>query len=156
VTWTITRFAGPTDLDGVLEVDAVCFNRPWSREDYLRELSDPDRSVILVVRAPDGQVAGYCAFWKVVDEIHINNLAIRPEWRRQGLGSALLAAVLAEGRRLGAPRATLEVRRSNEAALRLYERAGFRRSGLRRNYYAHPLEDAWILWFDAEAPAAAS
>jgi len=146
VTWTFDRLSGPDDLEGVLAVDEACFNHPWTRADYERELADPSRCFILLARAPGVRVAAYCSFWRIVDEIHINNFAVRPEWRRQGLGAALLQHVLAEGARLGAPRATLEVRRSNEAALRLYEQAGFRQTGLRRQYYANPLEDAMILW----------
>jgi len=90
-------------------------------------------------------VAGFCAFWRVADEIHINNLAVLPELRGLGLGSQLLAAVLAEATRMGAPRATLEVRRSNTAALRLYAKAGFHQAGVRRDYYTQPVEDALVL-----------
>jgi ribosomal-protein-alanine N-acetyltransferase len=91
---------------------------------------------------------GFCAFWLVVDEIHINNVAILPELRGQGIGTALMNRVFAEASRLGARRATLEVRASNEGARRLYERLGFRAAGTRRNYYSNPVEDALILWRD--------
>ncbi len=153
MTWTFERLSGTADLEEVLAVDALCFNHPWSRGDYERELASPDRCFIHVARAPGTPVAGYCSFWRIFDEIHINNFAVRPEWRGRGLGSALLQHVLGEGRRLGAPKATLEVRRSNEPAVRLYERAGFRQAGLRRQYYANPLEDALILWFEPPAPS---
>jgi [ribosomal protein S18]-alanine N-acetyltransferase len=152
VTWVFERLSGPEDLEGVLAVDEACFNQPWTRQDYERELADPARCFIHIVRGPGGLVLAYCSFWRIVDEIHINNFAVRPEWRRQGLGTALIHHVLAEGRRLGAPNATLEVRRSNSAAIRLYERAGFRRAGERRHFYANPLEDALILWH-GPAPA---
>jgi [ribosomal protein S18]-alanine N-acetyltransferase len=152
VNWTFERLTRPTDLDGVLAVDAVCFNQPWTREDYERELADLERCFILVAHAGGTPVAAYCSFWRIFDEIHINNFAVRPEWRGQGLGTALLQHVLEEGRRMGAPKATLEVRVSNQPAIRLYEQAGFRRGGGRRQYYATPLEDALILWF--EPPAA--
>lgn len=153
MTWRFERLSGPADLDGVLEVDAACFNRPWTRADYERELAAPDRCFIEVARLPGTPVAGYCSFWRIFDEIHINNFAIRPEFRRQGLGAALIGHVLEVGRQLGAPKATLEVRRSNEAAIRLYERAGFQRAGTRRHYYADPLEDALILWRVPDASA---
>ena len=90
-------------------------------------------------------MAAFCAFWKVVDQIHINNLAVRPELRGRGLGSLLLQRILEEAERIGAPNATLEVRRSNAAARRLYERAGFELAGVRTGYYTHPIEDALIL-----------
>jgi ribosomal-protein-alanine N-acetyltransferase len=84
----------------------------------------------------------------VFDEIHINNLAIRPQYRQRGIGTALLHHVLAAARQLGARRATLEVRASNDGARRLYERLGFYVAGIRRNYYSNPVEDALILWRD--------
>ena len=96
-------------------------------------------------------MAGFCACWLVFDEVHINNVAIRPIYRGMGMGTALLRHVLAEGRRLGARRATLEVRASNTGARRLYERLGFYVAGTRRNYYTNPVEDALILWRDEGA-----
>jgi ribosomal-protein-alanine N-acetyltransferase len=82
----------------------------------------------------------------VLDEIHINNVAVLPGYRRQGIASLILGRVFSEGRRVGAGRATLEVRRSNESARRLYERFGFTVAGVRRGYYRNPDEDALVLW----------
>ena len=82
----------------------------------------------------------------VLDEVHINNLAVRGDFRGQGVGKTLLERVLIEAASRGARRATLEVRRSNEAARRLYERLGFEVAATRPNYYASPPEDALILW----------
>ena len=92
----------------------------------------------------------YCAAWLVFDELHINNLAVAPAWRRRGLGAALLSEVLARTAREGAHRATLEVRASNLAARGLYERFGFRTVTARRGYYTNPVEDALVLWREAE------
>jgi ribosomal-protein-alanine N-acetyltransferase len=103
-------------------------------------------SYLLVAKDSAGRVVGFCGFWRVVDEIHINNLAVLPEYRRQGIASLILGRVFAEGRRAGAGRATLEVRRSNEIARRLYERFGFTVAGVRRGYYRNPEEDALVLW----------
>src|SRR4029079_17933961 len=85
---------------------------------YLAELQNPAVSHLLVAKDPTGQVTGFCGFWCVADELHINNLAVLPEHRRQGIASAILSRVFAEGRRAGAARATLEVRRSNHIARR--------------------------------------
>src|SRR5262249_8870138 len=82
---------------------------------------------------------------RIVDELHINNLAVAPSARRHGVASALLRYVLREGMQLGAARATLEVRRSNEAARALYERFGFAVAGVRHGYYSNPVEDAVVL-----------
>ena len=144
----IERLADEQDLDGVLAVEAESFSNPWTRAMYAWELQNRSMCHILLVRTPDCRVAGFCAFWLVFDEIHINNIAMRPGFRAQGIGSALLRQALAEGRQLGARRATLEVRASNEGARRLYERMGFYVAGIRRNYYSEPVEDALILWRD--------
>ena len=82
----------------------------------------------------------------MLDELHINNLAVMPEYRRAGAAAALLARVLEDGAKMGARRATLEVRHSNEPAQRLYERFNFTIAGVRRGYYTNPVEDALILW----------
>jgi ribosomal-protein-alanine N-acetyltransferase len=84
--------------------------------------------------------------WIIFDELHINTLAVHPDRRRQGLASLLLTHVLDDAVRRGAEKATLEVRRSNEGALRLYERFGFEVGGVRKEYYRQPVEDALILW----------
>jgi ribosomal-protein-alanine N-acetyltransferase len=148
VKYHIEPLAGDGDLDGVLDVESESFTNPWTRDMYAWELQNRAVCHIYVVRAPDCPVAGFCAFWLVFDEIHVNNIAIRPAFRGQGIGTALMHHVLAEGRALGARRATLEVRASNGAARRMYERLGFAVAGTRRDYYSHPVEDALILWKD--------
>lgn len=142
---TFGRVTTAAGLDGILALDALCFNRPWTRLDYERELADPARC-FLYVATVDGATVAYCSFWRIFDEVHVNNFAVHPAWRRRGVGRALLAHVLDEAARLGAPRATLEVRASNTAALAMYEAGGFTRAGVRRAYYTHPVEDALILW----------
>jgi ribosomal-protein-alanine N-acetyltransferase len=82
----------------------------------------------------------------VVDEMHINNLAVHPAHRRKGIGTSLLTFVMKAGAKLGARRASLEVRRSNEVARHMYERLGFSAAGVRRAYYTNPIEDALVLW----------
>ena len=144
----IEPLEGEVDLDGVLAVEAESFTNPWTREMYAWELQNRSVCHVYVVRTPDCRVAGFCAFWLVFDEIHINNVAVRPQFRGRGIGTALMRHVLAEAERLGARRATLEVRASNAEARRLYERLGFYVAATRRNYYTHPVEDALILWRD--------
>jgi len=140
----------PADLDGVLEIEELSFNKPTPREWYERELERPDVCFIYVLRVPEEhRVVGFCAFWRIASEMHINNLAIRPELRGRGLGIFLLQASLGAAASLGASSATLEVRRSNVAARRLYARAGFYEAGVRRNYYTQPVEDALVLSLDA-------
>ena len=148
VRYWVDPLQGEEDLDGVLAVEEESFNNPWTKEMYAWELQNRAVCHILVVRTPEDRVAGFCAFWLVVDEIHINNVAVLPELRGQGIGTALMRRVFDEANRLGARRATLEVRASNDGARRLYERLGFYVAGTRRDYYTNPVEDALILWRD--------
>jgi [ribosomal protein S18]-alanine N-acetyltransferase len=141
----IERMLTAAELDGVLDIEAVSFNNPTTREWYERELERPEVCFIYVLRTPAVRVAACCAFWRVADQAHINNLAVRPELRGRGLGSQLLEAIVVEAQRLGAGSLTLEVRRSNIAAQRLYLRAGFHEAGVRKNYYTQPVEDALVL-----------
>jgi [ribosomal protein S18]-alanine N-acetyltransferase len=147
----IDLLEGDADLEGVLEVERESFTSPWTREMYAWELQNRAVCHIYIVRTAECPVAGFCAFWLVFDEIHINNIALRPQYRGLGYGTALMYHVLAEAQRLGARRATLEVRAGNIGARRLYERLGFYIAGTRRNYYTNPVEDALILWRDDPA-----
>lgn len=147
MTPAVTSLATAADLDAILAIDAESFLRPWTRAMYEAELRNPAVTRIFLVHAGP-QVAGYCATWFLPGELHINNLAIRPAYRRQRLASTLLASVLDAARADGCLRATLEVRRSNDAARRLYEGLGFRLAGVRPDYYTDPIEDALILWRD--------
>lgn len=144
----LTRADVHRDLDGILAVDAETFERPWTREMYEWEATHSDVARFYVARAA-GSVVAYCAGWVIFDELHINNLAVAPAWRRRGVASALLAFVLRDAAAEGAIRATLEVRRSNEPARRLYERFGFGYAGVRPDYYREPVEDALVLWREA-------
>ena len=136
----------PANLDAVLAIEEESFTSPWTREMYLAELENAGVSYCYLARDDAGTAVGFCSFWRVLDELHINNLAVASRFRRRGIATALLTYVLDEGVRLGARRASLEVRRSNEPARVLYERLGFVTAGVRRAYYTNPIEDALILW----------
>ncbi len=144
--WTIELLVSQDDLDQILAIEQASFTNPWTREMYLSELENRGVSFCYVIRDSSGTIIGFCSFWRVLDEMHINNLAVTPSHRGTGVGTALMLEVLRQGARLGARRATLEVRRSNEEARKLYERLGFTVAGVRRGYYSHPVEDALVLW----------
>jgi ribosomal-protein-alanine N-acetyltransferase len=133
----------PEDLEQVLAIERVSFPRPWNRSSFLSELDRPP-AVCLVLR--DGaMIAGYLVFWLIDIEIHMLNIAIRPEMRGKGLGLFLLKYMLDYGRETGAQKVYLEVRPSNLTAQKLYRRAGFVLSGRRKNYYAEEGEDALLM-----------
>jgi ribosomal-protein-alanine N-acetyltransferase len=144
--WQIIPVSSPDQIDDVLGIEEASFTNPWSRAMYLAELENSGISFCFVAKGADDVVVGFCSFWRVLDELHINNLAVLPDFRRKGVARALLDHVIKEGSALGARRATLEVRRSNEAARLLYERFGFSVAGVRRAYYTKPVEDALVLW----------
>src|SRR5882757_9711872 len=136
------------DIDDVLAIEERAFTNPWTRAMYLAELENTGVSYCFLARNERHEAVGFCSFWRVLDELHINNLAVMPDLRRTGIGSMLLAFVLKTGAEMGARRATLEVRRSNDAARMMYERFGFAVAGVRPGYYSKPVEDALVLWRD--------
>ena len=146
MNWTIARTLSERDLDEIVAIEQASFSNPWTREMYIRELQNPDVSFLYVLRISGEGIVAFCSFWLVLDEVHINNIAVRQDFRGRGLGTALLEHVLEAGASRGAARATLEVRRSNAPARRLYEQLGFEIAATRPNYYVSPAEDALILW----------
>jgi [ribosomal protein S18]-alanine N-acetyltransferase len=146
--WAIEQVTSPDQIDAVLAIEEASFTNPWTRVMYLAELENTGVSFCFTASDPSGRVVGFCSFWRVLDELHVNNIAVLPDTRRAGVATTLLNYVLAYGAALGARRATLEVRRSNEAARLLYERFGFTVAGVRRAYYTKPVEDALVLWRD--------
>ena len=136
------------DLEAVLDIERAAFTNPTSREMLVWEIEHSDVTRIWVARAPDDPVVGFCSCWLVFDELHIHTVAVRPAWRRRGIARTLMDGVLGAAAAEGATRATLEVRRSNEAARSLYAGLGFVERGVRPRYYTRPVEDALILWLD--------
>lgn len=151
-TWTIEPLTSARQIDAVLAIEEASFTNPWTRDMYLADQANRGVSFCYLAKDPDGLVVGFCSFWRVLDELHINNLAVLPAYRRRGVASALLAYVLNQGARLGAERATLEVRRSNDPARLLYQRFGFSVAGVRHGYYTKPVEDALVLWREGLKP----
>jgi [ribosomal protein S18]-alanine N-acetyltransferase len=135
------------DLDEIIWVEQSSFRTPWTRGMFADELKNPEMAHYLTARYED-HVVGYMGFWLIQDEAHITNLAVHPAFRRRKLGERLLLALLRLAVRLGAKRATLEVRASNEPAKRLYEKHGFQIIAFRRKYYTDNNEDAMVMWVD--------
>ena len=132
------------DLDEIMEIEELSFATPWSRYTFIHEIEFPN-SIFDVIKI-EGRLVGYGGFWHIVDEAHISNIAIHPEYRRKGLGRKLLAHLLELAVERRATKATLEVRPSNLAAQRLYGSFGFEVIAVKKNYYADEGEDALIMW----------
>jgi [ribosomal protein S18]-alanine N-acetyltransferase len=146
--YSFAQLSESDDLDQVASLEAASFTTPWTREMLARDLLNGDVARLYGLRGKDSRILAFCACWVIADELHINTLAVAETARRRGLATALLRAVLTEAAGEGVRRATLEVRRSNEAALRLYAALGFVIRGVRPNYYTRPEEDGLILWRD--------
>lgn len=130
-------------LAGVAELERLCFSLPWNEAMLAEELYNPTASYIVAEDA-NGQVLGYAGLHVVLDEGYIDNVAVRPACRRQGVGDRLLDTFCRFGQAHLAS-LTLEVRPSNTAAVALYEKHGFQVSGRRKDYYSEPKEDALLL-----------
>ena len=130
-------------LDEIAALERACFSRPWTKEMLKEELDNA--CAAFLVAEDNGKVVGYAGLQVVLDEGYIANVAVFPEYRRQGIAGKLLQVFMdfAEANRLAF--LTLEVRASNQAAIALYESRGFLEVGRRKNYYEHPKEDAIIM-----------
>jgi ribosomal-protein-alanine N-acetyltransferase len=137
------------DLDAVDRIERASYPAPWSRSMFASELAKPS-SLSLAAVDEEGLVIGYLVLSRYVDAWHVMNLAVDPGWRRRGVASALLERLLADTRGDTERGYTLEVRVSNDEAIRLYERFGFRSRGVRRGYYTDNREDALVMWRDPE------
>jgi ribosomal-protein-alanine N-acetyltransferase len=132
-----------TTVEAVEEIERECFSNPWSLDSLAEELSNP-LAVFRIVTV-GGRIAGYVGMHHILDEGYITNIAVKREFRRQGVGTALMRYLLAYAEEKEMRMVTLEVRASNEAAIALYEGLKFERAGLRRGFYVSPTEDALIM-----------
>lgn len=133
------------DIPQVFAIDQLSFANPWSERSYYYELTENHAAHFFVLVEPPRTIWGYAGLWLIVDEAHINTLAVHPTWRRRGYGESLLVALLHCALSLNALSATLEVRASNHAAQNLYRKYGFAEVGRRKRYYRDNGEDALLL-----------
>ena len=137
------RQADRNDVEAIYSIEKLCFPDPWSREALIYELEENPRAFYIVAEL-DEKVVGYAGMWWVVDEGHITNVAVMPGYRN--IGQGIIDVLIEFTSEKGIRHHTLEVRRSNEAAIRLYEKSGFRTEGIRKGYYLNNGEDALIMW----------
>ena len=135
------------DIDNVVEVENNCFSIPWSKASFLREVENNEIALYLVAKI-ENKAVGYIGVWRIIDEGHITNVAVHSDYRGLGIGSMLVSKLLSLCKKDGINSFTLEVRKSNEIAQKLYRKYGFEERGIRKNYYEDNKEDAVIMWLD--------
>lgn len=140
------------DLPEILAIENESFPLPWTAAMFIKELNNANAQCLIarVNFGPKSVLGAYIIFWIVADEAHLHNLAVKKEFRRQSLAFNLLKAMQEIARQVGIRAQTLEVRQSNTAAIKLYEKCGFVVKGIRPLYYPETHEDALIMWADVK------
>jgi ribosomal-protein-alanine N-acetyltransferase len=143
------RKAAAADLPAVLVIEREQFSHPWSAEHFAAELENRVASFYVAENRENSLLAGFLVFWRLGDELELHKIAVAGACQRRGIGSRLLEFFIRKARSWRCRQALLEVRASNAAAIRLYEKFAFRCVGRRRDYYSSPVEDALVfqrLW----------
>ncbi|GAB6171095.1 ribosomal protein S18-alanine N-acetyltransferase [Paradesulfitobacterium aromaticivorans] len=143
----IVRPMTGADLDKVMHIEHSSFTTPWSQQAFVAELRDNEYARYFCLEL-EGRIIGYMGLWIILDEGHITNVAIEPQYRSQGWGKHLMRSVIRNVLAEGVERMTLEVRVSNLEARRLYDLLGFKEAGVRKGYYSDTREDALIMWLE--------
>jgi [ribosomal protein S18]-alanine N-acetyltransferase len=144
-SFAIAAVQSEADLDAVMEIERLSFATPWVRQAFSDEMARPWAHLEILRDQTTGQAIGFCNYWLVADELHILNIAVHPDFRKQGHASTLAHHILAAARQAKARVVMLEVRVSNHAARSLYQKLGFRQVGMRLKYYADNGEDAVLM-----------
>ncbi|MBO5371225.1 MAG: ribosomal protein S18-alanine N-acetyltransferase [Lachnospiraceae bacterium] len=131
------------EVDQVAEIAAEVFSHPWTRQGFSEALPGEDNCFLLCMEGD--RVLGYCGLYMAADEGEIINVAVKPEYQGQGIANQLMQALLEAGESRGVSRFFLEVRVSNVPAIGLYEKHGFVKQGIRKNFYDAPKEDAFVM-----------
>lgn len=140
----LVNFMTEADIDGVLEISDLSFSLPWSKASYIQELSNPVAKYLIA--KIDDKVVGFIGTWVILDESHITNVAVHPNYRNKGIASNLLESLLQYCKNIGCVAYTLEVRAGNKSAQALYTKYGFKEDGIRKGYYEDNKEDAILMW----------
>jgi tRNA threonylcarbamoyl adenosine modification protein YeaZ/ribosomal-protein-alanine acetyltransferase len=141
----VTRIMELRDIDAVWEIEKLSFKTPWSKESFIEEIKAKDRARYVVAELGD-TVVGYGGMWLIIDEAHITNIAVHPDYRKQKIGKRIVEKMIAVASSEGITSLTLEVRVSNAPAIKLYKDLDFQEVAMRKGYYADTNEDALIMW----------
>ncbi len=137
------------DIEEVYQVEVSAFSEPWSKAAFEKEMKNKLANYI-VAEDDCGKIVGYIGLWYIIDEAHINNVAVHKEFRGKQIGSALMEYMIENCKKDSIKSITLEVRASNEVAQNLYKKYGFKPGGIRKEYYSDNREDAIIMWKELE------
>jgi ribosomal-protein-alanine N-acetyltransferase len=146
---------GEADVATVQQIERQIFSTPWPKNAYFRELSSRTSAHYIVLRrgaaeaGDQDELVGYAGMWKMYDEAHVTTIGVRHDLQHHGYGRILFAGLVQAAYDMGAKWVTLEVRTSNENAMRMYESFGFKVIGRRRGYYTDNGEDAIVMWSDS-------
>ena len=132
------------DVETVLSIESLVFTTPWQADIFLNLIGRPG-SELWVIEHPVAGILAYAVLWCILDQAELANIAVRSDYRGQGYASRLLERILQIARDRKVETIYLEVRASNTRAVELYERFGFSRVGVRKNYYGEPKEDALVM-----------
>ncbi len=132
------------DVGAVSKIEERAFSMPWSAADFLQMINN--ENALYLVAKSDGIPIACCGVRNILGEGEITNVVVDEPYRGNGIGSRMLFELLEKGKQMGIQAFTLEVRKSNEAAVCLYEKAGFVTEGIRKNFYEKPVEDGLIMW----------
>lgn len=142
---------GLDDVEQVVEIERQVYPSPWTTRAFYGEITENMVACYIVARCGP-RVVGYAGMWVLLDEAHVTNVAVHPDFQRAGVGSRLLEGLMERAHLRGARRMTLEVRPSNHPAIALYLRYGFEHRGVRRGYYSDTHEDAIVMWKEDISP----
>jgi ribosomal-protein-alanine N-acetyltransferase len=132
------------DIESVVEIERACFSIPWTKKAFTDEIKK-NKFAIYVVACIEDKVIGYGGMWKIIDEGHITNIAVHPNFRGIKAGSAIVNTLIKIANQKNIKYMTLELRVSNKAAYELYKKFNFKPEGIRKGYYSDDNEDAVIM-----------
>ncbi|MDF2538995.1 MAG: hypothetical protein K0S76_2016 [Herbinix sp.] len=142
----LIREMSESDISQVSSIEQKIFSEPWTKDDFTNAIRCKSNGYLVV--EINNEIVAYCGYWGIAGEGDIYNVAVKQEYRGQQIGYHMLTELIQHGISKGIASYTLEVRASNTAAIRLYERLGFQNAGIRKDFYTKPREDAVIMWLE--------
>lgn len=140
--------AKPEDVLDIHKIEQECFSFPWTYDMLYIDIVNNVTADYFVAKDKNSQIVGFCGMHNVIGEAHITNIAVYSYLRKKGIGGRLISAMIKQAQKQRCEGITLEVRTTNNAAIRVYEKFGFKIEGIRKEYYAETKEDAYIMWLN--------